>query len=87
MLELGAALYHSRHQILLKRETLLSDSTEDKLFEAILSEVLANHKVKELVDYLRLAVQFNDFKAFERLAFVNSIEFIFELIKDPWYRS
>ena len=56
MLELGAALYNSRHHIILKRETLLSHSTEDKLFEAIVGEVLAHHEVKELVDYLRLAV-------------------------------
>ena len=87
MLKVNAALCKSCYYIFLKWEALLRQSIEYKLFEAILSEVLANHKVKELVDYLRLAVQFNDFKAFERLAFVNSIEFIFELIKDPWYRS
>ena len=70
MLELGAALYHSRYHILLKRETLLSHSSDNKLFEAVVSKVLAHHEVKELVDYLRLAVQCYNLKAFERLAFV-----------------
>ena len=87
MLELGAALYNSRHHILLKRETLLSHSTEDKLFEAVVSEVLAHHKVKELVDHLRLAIHLHNFEAFKRLAFVYSVKFFFELIKDPWHGS
>ena len=87
MLELGAALYHSRHQILLKRETLLSHSTNNKLFEAVVSEFLAHHEVKELVDHLRLAIHLHDLEAFKRLTFVNAVEFIFKLIKDPWHRS
>ena len=60
---------------------------KDKLFEAFVIEVLAKHVVKELISHIRLALQFRDFKAFNRLAIMNSIKLILNLIKDPRHRS
>ena len=57
MLEAGAALCYPRDHIILKREALLLHSSDVKLFEAVVCEVLTHNKVEELVDDIRLAVQ------------------------------
>ena len=50
MLEKCGTLYQPRLYILLKREALLFHIMKNKLFEAVVREVLTHHKVKELVD-------------------------------------
>ena len=87
MLELSAALYQPRNNIIFKREALLLHVIKSKLFEAVVSEVLTHHEVKELVDNLGFAVQFYDFKACEGLTLVYLVEFIVEFFNDPWHRS
>ena len=87
MLELSAALYQPRNNIIFKREALLLHVTKNKLFEAVVSEVLTDHEVKELVGNLSFAIQFFDFKALKRLALVHLVDFVLELIKDPRHRS
>ena len=56
MLKLGATLCQPRNHIFLKREALVSQLMDGKLFEAIFSEVLTNHQVKELVNHFRFTV-------------------------------
>ena len=56
MLKASAALCQPRHNIILERETLLSHIFKDKLFEAIIFEVLTRHQVKQLVDHRGLSV-------------------------------
>ena len=51
MLEESAALCQPRHHIILNWETLLSYFIEGKLLEAVVSEVLAQHKVNDLVHH------------------------------------
>ena len=87
MLKVGAALCQPRNHILLKRKALLIKSIDRKLFEAIISEVLTDYKVKELIDHLSLAVHLFDFDAFKRLSCIYCVEFVFELIEDPRHRS
>ena len=87
MLKFGTALYQSRYHIFLQRKALLLNTNEGELFEAVIKKVLTNHNVKELVCNLGLAIQFLDFKAFKRLAFVYCVKFFLELIEDPRHRS
>ena len=87
MLKVGAALCKSVYYIFFKWKALPSQSNENKLFEAILSKFLTDHTIKELVDYLSLAVQPYDFKTFKRLASIYWVDFVFKLIKDPRHRS
>ena len=53
---MDAALCQPLDHIVFKREALHMYTTYDKLFEAVVSEVLTDHEVKELVCNLRLAV-------------------------------
>ena len=65
----------------------MSHFNEDKLSEAIISDIKTHHVVEELVDHLRLAVQNFNFKALNRLTLIHSVEFVLELVKNPWHRS
>ena len=80
MRDLSAALYQPRHHIILKREALLLHITKGKLFEAVVSEVLTRHEVKDLVCHFRLAVQSYDFKALDRLPLVCFLELHLKLV-------
>ena len=66
---------------------MLGKTCKDKLFKAVISDVLTHHEVKQLVYHLRLAVQLINFKVLYRLTLIHSVEFVLELIKDPWHRS
>ena len=47
---------------------------------------MTHHKVKKLVSYRRLAVQYLDFKAFKRLTLINAVDFLLKLIEEPRHR-
>ena len=85
MFEVVAALCKPLQNIVLEREALLFHMNEGKLCEAIISEVLTDHTVKEIVYHLRFAVQFIDFKAMNRLSLISTVKFFLEYFKCPRY--
>lgn len=56
MLEVGAALYQPRYDVIFEREALLSHFIDDELLEAAVFEILTRHQIKELVDHCGFTV-------------------------------
>ena len=87
MLKMVAALRQSLNHIIFQREALKFQIIDGQLFEAIVSEILTDHIVKELIRHIRLAFQSYNYKAFKRQTLLYFVELLLKFINNPRHLS